>query len=211
MSVLRRGLVVQWSLPFDDTPVRGAIRARLLARLGPQRDTRRRDPVSQLIAAMISGKTRDAVARAAFERLRRRYTPWDRLRVAAPADIEAIIRPVQYAERKAEYLPRALAMIVARSGALDLTFLVDWDEDMAMQWLRGLPGVGPKVAATVLNFSTLRKRMLAVDTHLLRIGGRPRPPPPRGGPHRGPPGVPRPPPHPGGARHPPHPPRPLRL
>jgi endonuclease III len=43
---------------------------------------------------------------------------------------------------------------------------------MAMQWLRGLPGVGSKVAATVLNLSTLRMRALPVDTHLLRVGER---------------------------------------
>jgi endonuclease-3 len=41
-----------------------------------------------------------------------------------------------------------------------------------LKWVRKLPGVGPKVAATILNFSTLRKRVLAVDTHLLRIGKR---------------------------------------
>ena len=41
-----------------------------------------------------------------------------------------------------------------------------------MEWLCALPGVHAKVAATVLNFSTMRRRVLAVDTHLLRIGGR---------------------------------------
>jgi endonuclease-3 len=48
----------------------------------------------------------------------------------------------------------------------------DADEEMAMQWLVTLPGVGPKIAAAVLNFSTLRKRQLVVDTHLLRVGRR---------------------------------------
>src|SRR6202000_2797579 len=75
-------------------------------------------------------------------------------------------------EPKALRLPGALRMIVARTGQLDLEFLVDWEEEAAMQWLDGLPGVGPKVAATVLNFSTLRKRVLPVDRHLLRLGGR---------------------------------------
>jgi endonuclease-3 len=41
-----------------------------------------------------------------------------------------------------------------------------------MQWLVGLYGVGAKIAATVLNFSTLRKAVLVVDTHLLRVGQR---------------------------------------
>lgn len=41
-----------------------------------------------------------------------------------------------------------------------------------MAWLRELTGVDAKVAATVLNFSTLRRRVMAVDTHLLRLGER---------------------------------------
>src|SRR5258708_347958 len=172
MIQLQQAGSMQFSLALNDRMVLGQVRSRLLACLGPQRDAWRRDPVSQLVSAIISAKTRDAISTAAFERLRRRYTAWDGLRIAAPRDIEAIIVPVRYADRKAVQLPRALGMIVARTGSLDLDFLADWDEDMAMQWLRGLPGVGPKVAATVLNFSSLRKRALAVDTHLLRVGAR---------------------------------------
>lgn len=63
-------------------------------------------------------------------------------------------------------------MIRARTGALDLEFLADWDVEAALQWLDGLHGVGAKIAATVLNFSTLRMRVLAVDTHLQRVGER---------------------------------------
>jgi endonuclease-3 len=163
---------MQFSLALGDREILPAIRARLLARLGPQRDALRRDPVSQLVNSLISAKTRDAVSSAAFERLRRRYPTWDGLRRADPGTVEAIIRPVRYAERKAVHLPLALARIATLSGSLDLDFLADWDDEMAMQWLRGLPGVGSKVAAAVLNFSTLRGRALAVDTHLLRIGER---------------------------------------
>jgi len=35
-----------------------------------------------------------------------------------------------------------------------------------------LPGIGPRNAATVLNFSTLRRRTFSVNTHLLRVGKR---------------------------------------
>jgi endonuclease-3 len=63
-------------------------------------------------------------------------------------------------------------MIVACTGRLSLDHLADLDEEVAMQWLRRLPGVGSKIAAEVLNFSTLRKRAFVVDTQLLRLGGR---------------------------------------
>lgn len=39
----------------------------------------------------------------------------------------------------------------------------------AMDWLQTLPGVGPKVAAAVLNFSTLNRRVLVIDGHVHRV------------------------------------------
>jgi endonuclease-3 len=163
---------MQLSLALDDRPIMLQLRARLIASFGPQRDAQCLDPVSQLVNGIISSRTRDDVSLPAFVRLRCRYASWDLLGQAARSEIEEIISPVTFAERKAEHLPQALRMVVARCGSLDLDFLADWPEEMAMQWLDGLPGVGAKIAATVLNFSTLRKRVLAVDTHLLRVGER---------------------------------------
>lgn len=163
---------MQPSLAFDHAPILPQIRERLLAVFGPQRDAERADPLSQFVAAFISTRTHDDVSVPAFRRLRRRYQTWEALARATAAEIEPVIRPVTFADKKALFLPSALRMIIARSGSLDLHFLADWDEEMAMQWLDGLPGVGPKIAATVLNFSTLRKRNLSVDTHLLRVGKR---------------------------------------
>ena len=163
---------MQFSLKLDETSLMALVRDRLLAVFGPQRDAGRLDPVSQLVNAMLSLRTQDVVSVPAFERLAQHYSSWNALARATPAAIEPIIRPVTYAEQKAVHLPQALRMIRARQGALDLDFLADWDEEIALQWLRGLPGVGPKIAATVLNFSSLRRRVFAVDTHLLRIGER---------------------------------------
>jgi len=163
---------MQLSLAVDQTPILPRIRARLLARLGPQRDALRLDPVSQLVLAIVSSRTRDEVSLAAFERLARRYQSWEALGHAEPRVIEAIIRPVTYADVKAVQLPRALRLIAARAGSLDLGFLADWPEEQAMRWLEDLPGVGTRNAATALNFSKLRKRTLSVGTHLLRIGQR---------------------------------------
>jgi endonuclease-3 len=41
-----------------------------------------------------------------------------------------------------------------------------------MTWLQGLPGVGCKTAAATLNFSTLNRRALVVDTHVHRVARR---------------------------------------
>jgi len=163
---------MQLSLALDDRPLLPRVRDRLLARLGPRRDGRRRDPVSQLVRSMLGSKTRDEVARRVFTELRRRYPSWHELAEASPRAVLRVIWPVNLAEPKAEQLPQALRMIVACTGRLALDHLADLDEEAAMQWLRRLPGIGSKTAAAVLNFSTLRKRALVVDTHLLRLGGR---------------------------------------
>lgn len=163
---------MQFSLSLDPTPILPSIRARLIACYGPQRDPLRLDPVSQLVLAIISTRTRDEVSLQAFERLAQRHRPWSALAHANPSAIEKIIRPVTYADVKAIHLPQALRLIEARTGGLDLAFLQAWPEENAMRWLEDLPGVGTRNAATTLNFSKLRKRTVSVGTHLLRVGGR---------------------------------------
>jgi endonuclease-3 len=162
----------QRSFDFGESAILPETRRRLLAVFGPQRDEQRFDPLSQLVYGIIASKTRDEVSMAAFLELHRRCRSWDVLMRATPKQIERIIFSVHHADRKAEELPQALRMIRARSGALDLEFLADWDTEAALQWLDSLYGVGAKIAATVLNFSTLRKAVLPVDTHLLRVGQR---------------------------------------
>lgn len=163
---------MQFSLALDEKPILSLLRVRLISVFGPQRDTHRLDPTSQLVNAMISSRTRDDVSLPAFDRLTHRYASWDSLMQAAPEAIAGTIHPVMFAERKALQLVLALRMIRASTGSFDLRFLADFEDEIAMQWLTRLPGVGAKIAAAVLNFSTLRKRTLAVDTHLLRIGER---------------------------------------
>src|SRR5882757_4895709 len=118
---------MQLSFPLDRDPLLPKVRARLRAGAGPRRDEPRRDPVSQLVRSMLGSKTRDEVSIHAFERLRDWYPSWDLLQRVAPRRIERAIWMVNHADRKAEQLPQALRMIVARSGALALDFLADLD------------------------------------------------------------------------------------
>jgi endonuclease-3 len=163
---------MQYAMRLEGQPDLALVRDRLLAVLGPQRDERRRAPLDQLVYGILSARTHDHVSDAAFRRLKRRYPSWRLLCTAHPRDIAPLVRAVTFAERKVHYLPAALRSIASKRGALDLHFLAHCSEETGMAWLRELAGVDAKVAATVLNFSTLRKRVLAVDTHLLRIGER---------------------------------------
>lgn len=160
---------MQTALAFGQSANLVFLRDRLRTRFGPVFDAVRHDPVSQLVKASISGRTYDDVSSAAFERLVMRYPDIEELAAVDAEEIEAVISDVTYATDKATHLRAALRMIKAQQGGIALDFLLDWPVDLAMRWLVGLPGVGHKVAATVLNFSTLRGRIFVVDTHVLRV------------------------------------------
>lgn len=148
------------------------IRDRLIARHGRIDDVRNAEPTDQLILSIISSDTSDKASLVAFEKLRLRFPCWEDIFAAEPAALATAIADVRHATVKAEHLVRALREITAQYGTLDLGFLMDWPVAIAWHWLQTLPGVGPKVAAATLNFSNLRKPILTVDRHLLRVGKR---------------------------------------
>ncbi len=145
------------------------IHRRLAARFGPQGPFRQLSPVSQLAMGMIGGRTRSETSRAAFEALTRRYTAWSAVRDAPAADIRDRIRAVTFAGVKATRLKAALSAISKDGGEPTLKGLKPLPTEEAITRLERLPGVGRKIAAATLNFSTLRKRALVIDTHHLRI------------------------------------------
>ena len=149
------------------------VHRRLLVASGGFSHSPRLGPVDQLIKSMISSRTYDEVSWPAYRWLKDVFHPWERLAEATPTEIEAAIAQVTHAEIKAGWLPEALTRIIALKGALSLDFLATAPVEEAMVWLqRNLPGVGDKVAASVLNFSTLRRRMMVVDTHVWRVARR---------------------------------------
>ncbi|MEQ8395797.1 Fe-S cluster assembly protein HesB [Thalassobaculum sp.] len=145
---------------------------RLLAAYGLPPATLRLDPLSQLVLAMLGGRTVEAIGLRAFEALANRVSRWEEVLQLSQTEIESLIRNVTYASRKAMHVSQALAAIIRRRGRLDLNFLGQWSVDKALAWLQALPGVGPKSSAAVLNFSTLHQRALVVDTHHWRAAQR---------------------------------------
>ncbi len=171
---------MQLDLQFDTGASRGLsrsaagldpLRARELieAAFGPLFVWRRRDPVSQFVRSLIASRTKDAVADAVLARLRERFRRWEALAGARPDEVLEAIAPVAFAAEKAERLPRALAEIRRRVGVLRLDGLAEIPLEAAMDWLQELPGVGQKIAASVLNASTLDRPVMIVDSHVLRV------------------------------------------
>jgi endonuclease-3 len=162
---------MQLSLGLSRSPLE-SMRDALLCEFGPQRPVARMDPISQLVKSSISGRTQDAVSWAAFLRLRAEFKCWEDLAQATEAHVLEIIHDVTHPQDKARRLPMALRMIEARIGWLSLSHLKALTVDAARHELQSLPGVGVKVAASVLNFSDLCMRSLVVDTHVDRVAKR---------------------------------------
>ncbi|TDG31216.1 Fe-S cluster assembly protein HesB [Paracraurococcus ruber] len=130
------------------------------------------EPLDELVSSLLSHRTKNRDSAAAFRALRAAFPDWAAVRDAPVAAVEAAIRGVTWPEAKAPALQRTLRAVTERRGGLDLSHLADMPEAAAAAWLADLPGVGPKTAAAVLSFSTLRGRALPVDSHHHRVAQR---------------------------------------
>jgi len=130
-----------------------------------------RDPVSTLIATVLSQNTSDANSKRAFHSLITAFGSWE---AVANADVDEIAQSIRLgglAEVKAKRIKLVLQEIRELQGCLDLSFLRGLPLSEAKSWLRQLPGVGPKTAGCVLLFS-LGRPALPVDTHVFRVAKR---------------------------------------
>ena len=144
-------------------------RATLDAAMGVVADPSRRTPVGQLVKSLISGRTRDEVSLAAYAALGRRFGSAAGIAAAPPGAIEEVLAAVTFPDVKAARLVEALRAIEAERGDLRLGFLSAWPMPDALGWLERLPGVGRKTSASVMNFSTIARPVLVVDTHVARV------------------------------------------
>lgn len=138
----------------------------LLARIDP---IPQRTPVGQLVKSMISGRTRDAVSLAAYDRLVGAYRTPARVAAAEVEEIAHLIAGVTFPEDKARNVVAALRRIAGERRSFDLDFLGALPVAQALAWLERLPGVARKVAASTLNASTLARPVMIVDSHVLRV------------------------------------------
>ncbi len=132
------------------------------------------DPLSELISALLSHRTRNRESGAAFDELRRRFPAgWAAVRDAPTRDVKEAIVACNWPEQKAPRIQAVLRRITERRGGeLSLDFLAEMTPAAARAWLQATPGVGPKTSAAVLSFSRLRMRALPVDSHHHRVAQR---------------------------------------
>lgn len=128
-----------------------------------------RKPEWVLVQGVIGARTKSEVSNAATDRLLGRYGSWEAVADAPLDELQAELATQTYPNIAAERLKASLTALVALRGAVDLSHLVDMDTGAAMRWLEQLPGIGRKIAAGVMNASTLDRRAIVLDGHHTRI------------------------------------------
>jgi endonuclease-3 len=129
------------------------------------------DPLSELIATILSQNTSDHNSHRAYASLRSKFKDWESVRRANAGRIAGAIRSGGLADVKAKRIKHILQQIYHEHGRLDLDFLKRWRTEKIKEYLGRFKGVGEKTIACVLLFS-LRRPSLPVDTHVLRVSTR---------------------------------------
>ena len=150
-----------------------------------------KDPLSELVSALLSHRTKNADSSRAYKQLVERFPTWEAVRDAPTEEVQEAIAPCTWPEQKAPRIQAVLKAVGERrptpdlfspeaaSGArgadrrgLSLDWLAGLGVREARAWLEAIPGVGPKTSAAVLIFSELRMAALPVDSHHHRVAQR---------------------------------------
>lgn len=162
--------------PVDRMDDSQAIRA-ILARLGsaprePLPLGNKASPYDEIVYILLTVMTRSQprIDRA-FEALYRETEgDWGRLLAMDRSDIDDILTPLGFVNRRSQQLLDLVARIEDEHGG-SLEFLEELPDTEALEFLMSLPGVGTKSAKCVLMYS-LGRAVLPVDVHVLRVAKR---------------------------------------
>jgi endonuclease III len=122
----------------------------------------RGDPLTELVATVLSQHTSDVNCDRAFAGLRAAFATWEAVRDAAPEAVQAAIRQGGLAAVKGPRIQAILRELTDAAGRVTLPAAVDRD------FLLRLPGVGRKTASCVLLFGA-HVPAIPVDTHVHRV------------------------------------------
>ena len=134
-----------------------------------------KDPLSELVSALLSHRTKNADSHRAYQELTATFPTWEAVRDAPAAAVQHALRACTWPEQKAPRIQAVLREISRRCGTegpCALDFLAELPIPAARAWLESLPGVGPKTSAATLLFSALRRPAMPVDSHHHRVAQR---------------------------------------
>jgi endonuclease III len=152
----------------------------LIATYGEPKNEPDYDPLGGLVGTILSQHTSDVNSERAYQQLVATFPTWEQVRDAPTNEVAVAIRSGGLANIKAPRIQDALLTLTQQQqkqgGTKTLSdFLSDElakrTSEEAWQYLRSIPGVGPKTAACVLMFN-LNRPVMPVDTHVHRVSKR---------------------------------------
>lgn len=118
---------------------------------------------------VIGARTKSEISNAATHRLLKRFGSWEAVADVPLDELQSELSSQTYSNIAAERLKGSLTRLIELRQAVDLSHLAEMETLEAMHWLERLPGVGRKIAAGVMNASTLDRRVIVLDGHHTRI------------------------------------------
>jgi endonuclease III len=166
--------LTEFELPFEPDPrseILRRLQALLVQRFGhiERAAAKWRRPEWVLVQGVIGARTKSEISNAATDRLLERWGSWEAVTDAPLEELQAELSTQTYPAIAAERLKASLSALIDLRGAVDLAHLADMETGPAMEWLERLPGIGRKIAAGVMNASTLDRRAVVLDGHHTRI------------------------------------------
>ncbi len=123
-----------------------------------------------LVQGVIGARTKSEISNAATAGpAGRGYGSWEAVAALPLEELQAELSTQTYPNIAAERLKASLNALIERRGSVDLSHLAGMETAEAMRWLEQLPGIGRKIAAGVMNASTLDRRAIVLDSHHTRI------------------------------------------
>lgn len=161
-------------LPLGPDPRTEVLRRAQLALIGRfgrivRPPDKRRSPEWTLVQGVIGARSKTIVSNTSTDRLLADYRSWEAVAAALLDDLTAILSIQTFPEQSARRLKQCLEAIIAERGAVDLRHLSNLPTGEAMAWLESLPGVARKIAAQVMNTSTLDRPVMVIEGHHRRI------------------------------------------
>ncbi len=146
----------------------------LVATYGEPKNDPDYDPLGGLVGTILSQHTSDINSGRAYQQLVTTFPTWEEVRDAPTQDVATAIRSGGLANIKAPRIQDALLTLTERQqeqgGTKSLAeYLYDElahrSSEEGWQYLRSIPGVGPKTAACVLMFN-LDRATMPIDTRM---------------------------------------------
>ena len=129
----------------------------------------RRAPEWALVQGLIGSRMPSSASSAVADRVLGEHGSWDAVAALSPEELTAALKGVRFPNQSAKRVHGVLGAISEKVGKVDLSLLQGLDTPEAIAWLEALPGTGRKIAAQVVNTTTLDRPALVLDTHHLRI------------------------------------------